>query len=189
MRTFDRSRRRAESLLRTRPRRCQARGGLGGVRALPAEQLDDPAGDVGVVEREVPCTPAHTTTTSSPCLARGVDDGREVEERRDEHALAALRPRPRPRASRSSSRGSSVSPARLEVLARRVPEVEARDAHGVPLAAEDALAELVAQRTRLLHLGRAEHPLVARASAWQIVEVARITSMTIPVGALRPRPE
>ena len=47
----------------------------------------------------------------------------------------------------------------------------------------DALAELLAERSRLLDLGRAEHPLVPGASAWQIVEVARMTSMTMPVGA------
>ena len=110
----------------------------------------------------VPCTPAHTTTTSSPASRAASTTADEVQERRDEHALAALRRRRRRRASRSSSRGSSVSADRLEVLARRVPEVESGDANGVPLAAEDALAERVAQRARLLHLGRAEHPLVAR---------------------------
>ncbi len=54
----------------------------------------------------------------------------------------------------------------------------------LPLAAEHALAERVAKRASLLDLGRAEHPLDSPdASAWQIVEVARMTSMTMPVGA------
>ena len=59
----------------------------------------------------------------------------------------------------------SVSADRLEVLARRVPEVEAGDPHGVPLAAEDALAERLAQRARLLDVGRAEAPARTRMRA------------------------
>ena len=54
----------------------------------------------------------------------------------------------------------SVERYGLHVLARRVAEVEAGDANGVPLAAEDALAERVTQRAGLLDLGGAEHPLV-----------------------------
>ena len=44
----------------------------------------------------------------------------------------------------------------LEVLARRVPEVEAGNAYGVALAAEHALAERVAERAGLVHFRRTE---------------------------------
>ena len=65
----------------------------------------------------------------------------------------------------------------VEVLARRVTEVEAVDAHAEALAAErDAVG--APSSARVLDLGRAEDALVAGASAWQIVDVARITSIT-----------
>ena len=73
--------------------------------------------------------------------------------------------------------------ARLHVLARRVPQVEAGDGNRLSLAAEHRLTQAVPQRKRLVDLGAAEHPAVSGASAWAIVEVARSTSTTIAVGA------
>ena len=152
--------RRTQRLLRPGPRGREAGGGLCRVRAPPAEELDDAAGDVGVVERE-------------RALDAGADDDRVVPARASPRrrrpgsgatprgrARTAPRRRRRP-ACRSSSTGRA-STRRLEVLARRVPEVEAGDAHGVPLASEDAVAEPFPERPSLLDVGRAEDPLVPR---------------------------
>ena len=56
----------------------------------------------------------------------------------------------------------SVSARGLEILARRVAEVEPGDAHRVPLAPEHPLSEPLAKRARFLDLSRTEHPLVPR---------------------------
>ena len=90
----------------------------------------------------------HARTDDDGVLAGGtnsLDHGGEVQERRDEDALAALG-RGDDGARPVRRREDERRPDGLEVLARRVPEVEPGNADGVPLAAEHALAERLAQR-------------------------------------------
>ena len=113
--------------------------------ASVAEELDDAAGDVGVVERERALDPAQTTIASSPtrCL---LDDGPEVQERRHERPRTAPRRRRRP-ASRSSSTGrastrrargtrAGSSRGRSRGCARRCARLRGRRRRAVPGATE-----------------------------------------------------
>ena len=111
-----------------------------------------------------PLNPEQTIATSPPARARRGDDRRQVEQRAEQHDVAA--------------RDAAVRIARVPFvvvrisvrafgvpreLARRCPDVEAFDDDRVALAADDRLvAELGAERLRLVDLGAAEHPLVAR---------------------------
>ena len=54
------------------------------------------------------------------------------------------------------------------------------------LARLEDLTQPVPKRPGLLDLRRAEDARGRRSSAWHIVEVARMTSITIPVGAAPP---
>ncbi len=114
--------RRAESLLRAAPRGGQPGSSHGCVRSLPAEELDDPARDERIVERE---RALHSGTYDDHVLAGRpcrLDDRREIQQAtRRARARSAAR-QPRPRASRSSSRGSA---SRLS--ARRTRAASCRD--------------------------------------------------------------
>ena len=130
------------------------------VGALAAERLHDPAGAVGVVERERALVAGADDGDVLPALGRCADDGAEVEQAADQHLVAALgRGDDRPRAVRR--REDQRLRLRLEELPRRGAGVEAVDPDGVALAADDAVGELGAQRPRLLDLGHAEHPPIA----------------------------
>ena len=77
---------------------------------------------------------------------------------------------------------ASVGERTVEVLAGRVAEVEPLDQHAEALASErdsTSAASARASSTSAAHQTRS-YPV---ASAWQIVDVARITSITTPVGA------
>ena len=126
----------------------------------PLEELDDAARDVRVVERERPLNAGAHDDDVLAGFARGIHHSRQVQERRDEHALAANCGRDdsaRPIRRREDQRFA----CRHEVLARRVPEVESGDANGLALASEDSLAEGPAERASLLHLRSAVHPPIA----------------------------
>ena len=83
-----------------------------------------------------PCTPAHTTSTSSPCprAARRRRPGSGATPRAP---LAASRGR-HDRARPVRRRQDEAAVPGLEVLARRVAEIESRNEDVLPLAAEDA---------------------------------------------------
>ena len=171
----------AKRLLGRRIRRRQPHCRLGRVAAVVAEQAGDPAGHVAVVERERALDPRAEDRDVVPVRTRRLGHRGEIEERRDQDALAALGSGDdRPRAVR---RGHGEDRrAHRQVLAGRVAEVEPVDQHAEALAAErDAAlaASARASSTSAAHQTRS-YPL---ASAWQIVDVARITSITTPVGA------
>ena len=132
-----------------------------GVRGLAAERLGDPAGAVGVVERELAEHAGAEHRDVLPALARRRRDRVEVEERADVDALESLRrgdEQPRPVRRREDQRlGRRLA---LE-LARRVAEVEALDVLEPPLARELRRAFRLGERPRLVDLGAAEDPPVA----------------------------
>ena len=117
--------------------------------------------------RTPPLNPAQKTTTSSPRRARPRPTSADrfssepistVSQRggRREDRRGAVRRREDQRRRRRPGRE----------LARRGADVEALDDDPVPLAADDRLvAELGAERLRLLDLAAAEHALVARPRA------------------------
>ena len=98
-----------------------------------------------------------------PCR---LHDGVQVEQRAEQHGLAARR-RGQDRRGPVRRREDQRPRARgLRELARRGADVEARHDHSLPLAAHDRLvAELGAERVCLLDLAAAEDPLVARRRA------------------------
>ena len=126
---------------------------------FPVEELDDPARDERVVERKRPLDAGTHDDDVLARRARCLDHGREVQQRRDEDPLAARRCGDHSACSIGGREDQRLT-ERLDVLPRRVPEVEPGNANRVTLAAENALAEGVAQRSRLVHLGRTERPLV-----------------------------
>ncbi len=128
------------------------------VRSQPRSSTIRPATNASS-SASAPWTPAQTTTHVVFGVARRRHDGREIQKRRDVDALAVqCGGHDGPSAVRG--REDERRAGGLDVLARRVSEIEARDANRVALAAENALAERVAERARLLDLGRAVHALV-----------------------------
>ena len=149
----------AKRLLGRRVRRCQPNRRLGRVAAVVAEPAGDPAGDVAVVERERALDAGAEDRDVVAVGTRRLGDRVEVEERGDQHALAALGGGD-DRARAVRRRHGQRRRADREVLARRVAEVEALDPHAEPLAAEgDASGD--GERPRVLDLGRTQHALVA----------------------------
>ena len=106
----------AKRFLSRRIGRRQADRRLGRVAALAMERCGDAAGDVAVIEGERPFHAGAEDGDVVAVRAGRVGDRRQVEQRRDQHTLAALggchdRPRPVRRRHRERRR------ARLEVLA------------------------------------------------------------------------
>ena len=107
------------------------------------EELDDPPGDVDVVKGECSLDTGADDQRVLTGILGGADDRRQVQKRRDEHSLAALCGRDhcaRPVRRREDERRT----CRLEVLQRRVAEVESRNANRLALTPENAFAEHVA---------------------------------------------
>jgi membrane associated rhomboid family serine protease len=150
----------AERLLRAAPRPDKTHGRFRRIRPGPPELSDDSSRDEGVVERQRSLNTRADDHRSVPSLARGVEEGGEVEKRGDEHTVAP-RSRHHDRAGPVRRREDERLVQPFQVFARRVPKIEARDHDVVALAAEDALSELGLHGPRLLDLGRAEHPRVA----------------------------
>ena len=141
----------------TRPRSPRPRPRRPSARRRAAART---ARAVGVVERERALVAGAEDRDVLPALPRRRRDRRQVEQAADQHLVAALRgrdDRPRPVRGREDQRLG----ARLEELARRGADVEALDPDRIPLAADDAVGELGAQRPCLLELGDAEHAAVA----------------------------
>ncbi len=113
------------------------------IRALGSEHGDDPAGAVGVVEREPALEAGAEDRDVDPPRARLRGDGAQIEERAEQDLLAALR-RGEDRAGPVRGREDQRVGARLEELPRRRPDVEAVDPCRVPLPADDRALELAA---------------------------------------------
>ena len=162
---------------------------LGGVRALAAERLGDPPRHVGVVQREGALHPGAEDGDVVPVRGRVGDHGVEVEERGDDDALAALR-RGDDRARPVRRRHRQHRRARLEVLARRVAEVEAVDPHARAARRRASLRRARRAAPGVVDLGCAEAPARSpqrapgRSSRWPGSRRSRRRS-----GPPRPRPE
>src|SRR5262245_16690692 len=150
-----------EPRVRVRPRAGDGVGGLRRIGGVRSQQLDDPAGAVGVVERE-PALEAgaddHHVLAAIPSRGR---DGVEVEQAPEEHLVGSgCRLEDRARAVRGREdhrRGARLA----QELPRRGADVEAFDPDRVPLAAEQALPQLVATGERFFDLAAAVDPFVA----------------------------
>ena len=95
---------------------------------------------IGVVEGESTLDSGAYDDDVLSVRARRLDDGAEVQERRDEDALATLR-RGHDRTRAVRRREDERRAGGLDVLTRRVAEIEAGDPDRVALAPEDALSE------------------------------------------------
>ena len=151
-----------EPLLGAREAAREADRRRGRVGRVAAELERDPAGAVGVVDRELALhARAENGHVVRALLPRRPGHGLEVEQRADEDEVTARgggeqEPRPvRRRQDERLRRG-------LDELARRVAEVEAVDPHGLALAAEDGAALGLRDRARLVDLGAAEDAPIAR---------------------------
>ena len=127
--------RRAERVLGARVRPGEPHGRLGGVAPLEAEPVRDAPGDVGVVERERALDACAEDRDVVPVAPRDLGHRGEIEQRGDVDPLAALGRRD-DRAGAVRRRHRERRRARLEVLPRRVPEVEPVDPDAEALAAE-----------------------------------------------------
>ena len=142
----------------------RARDQLGrdrGVGALGVEQRDDPAGAVGVVERERALEPGAEDRRVHVELACALRDRAQVEERAEDD-LFAPRGRGQDRLRAVRRREDQRVCTRLDELPRGRAHVEPLDPDGVPLAADDGALRLLAQAARILDLGAAKNAPVAR---------------------------
>ena len=152
--------------VRARVQPCERRGEgarkrrrrNGGVRALVVEQLDDPAGAIGVVDGERALEPG-ADDDRVPAL-HGTRHRGEIQEAAQEDFLTAFR-RLEDRARPVRRRQDERLGARLQELARRGADVETRDPNRLPLAAHERVWDLLTQGSRLLDLGAAQHPPIA----------------------------
>ena len=149
----------------------------------PLERLHDPAGAVGVVERERALVAGADDRHVLPALARRAHDGVEVEQAAEQDLVAALGRRDDRRASRSSSRGSA-SPRRGSRNSRGEAPTSKPSIRTASRSPPTTLSGSSARSARACSIsGTQSTRRYPTASACAIVEVARITSTTIPVGA------
>ena len=145
-----------------RPRAGDRVRGLAASDGSAPSSCDDPAGAVRVVEGELALEARADDKHVLPTLSRRGRDGVEIEQAPEQDLVGPrrrLEDRARPVRRREDDRGG----ARLaQELSRRGADVEALDPDRVPLAAEQALSELVAERARFADLAAAVDPFIAR---------------------------
>ena len=144
------------------PRVRDRDGCLRRVALLGVEQLDDPAGAIGVVQRERALEPGAQPGHVLPTLPSGARHGAQVQQAPEIDLVAASRgsqDRTRPVGRREDDRLVT----RLEELTRRGPDVEALEPrpHSARRPADPCRAP--AQGNGVLHLTAAENTLVPRA--------------------------
>jgi membrane associated rhomboid family serine protease len=149
-----------ERVLRAAPRAGETRRRLRRIGSLRAHVLHDPPGDERIVEGKRALHACTDEYCVLPRPAYGIDDGRDVHERRDEDALAS-RGRGDDRLRPVRGRQDEGLAEWFAVLAGGVSEVEPWDEDVRALASEHAVAELRTKRAGLVDLGGAEDAGVA----------------------------